>query len=129
MPTCLSSIRKIFWVEYLCDRGLTDKGAPGVQTRDNVSYRLSADVQRANCEAPERAGTESSCYDVLFQENVLNGTKFMFSRDKTRLHPELGLVRSGVGATLRHVTAETFTTPENKKTPSRRTEFSYAQSH
>ena len=78
MPTCLSSIRKIFWVEYLCDSGLTGKGALGVRTRDNVSYRSSADARRANCEAPERAGAESSCYDVLFQENVLNGTKFMF---------------------------------------------------
>ena len=25
MPTCPSSIRKIFWVEYLCDSGLTDR--------------------------------------------------------------------------------------------------------
>ena len=78
MPTCPSSILKIFWVEYLCDSGLTGKGAPGVRTRDNVSYRSSADTRRANCGAPEQVGTESSCYDVLFQENVLNGTKFMF---------------------------------------------------
>ena len=64
MPTCLSSIRKIFWVEYLCDSGLTGKGAPGVRTRDNVSYRLSEDAQRANCEAPERAGTLDTCAAV-----------------------------------------------------------------
>ena len=64
MPTCLSSIRKIFWVEYLCDSGLTGKGAPGVRTRDNVSYRLSEDAQRANCEAPERAGALDTCAAV-----------------------------------------------------------------
>ena len=85
MPTCLSSIRKIFWVEYLCDSGLTGKGALGVRTRDNVSYRSSADARRANCEAPERAGTLDMCAAVSISEN--------------------------------------------KKTPSRRTEFSYAQSH
>ena len=64
MPTCLSSIRKIFWVEYLCDSGLTGKGALGVRTRDNVSYRLSEDAQRANCEAPERAGALDTCAAV-----------------------------------------------------------------
>ena len=69
MPTCLSSIRKIFWVEYLCDSGLTGKGALGVRTRDNVSYRLSADAQRANCEAPERAGTLDTCATVSISEN------------------------------------------------------------
>ena len=35
-----------------------DRVAPGVRTRDNVSYRSSADAQRANCEAPERAGAD-----------------------------------------------------------------------
>ena len=64
MPTCLSSIRKIFWVEYLCDSGLTGKGALGVRTRDNVSYRSSADARRANCEAPERADTLDMCAAV-----------------------------------------------------------------
>ena len=38
---------------------------------------------------------KSSNYDVLFQENVLDGTKFMFSLDKTWMRQELGLVRSG----------------------------------
>ena len=38
---------------------------------------------------------KSSNCDVLFQENVSTGTKFMFSRDKTWMRQELGLVRSG----------------------------------
>ena len=41
-----------------------DRVAPGVRTRDNVSYRSSADAQRANCEAPERAGTLDTCAAV-----------------------------------------------------------------
>ena len=46
MPTCPSSIRKIFWVEYLCDSGLTGKGAPGVRTRP---LRGRRDTQTRNC--------------------------------------------------------------------------------
>ena len=41
-----------------------DRVAPGVRTRDNVSYRSSADAQRANCEAPERAGALDTCAAV-----------------------------------------------------------------
>ena len=73
---------------------------------DIVSWPVGADAQRANCEAPERAGADSagnhvnilcdsSCkwyqenvlsypklltYDVLFLENVLGGTNFMSQR-------------------------------------------------
>ena len=73
---------------------------------DIVSWPVGADAQRANCEAPERAGADSagnhvnilcdsSCkwyqenvlsypkssyYDVLFLENVLDGTNFMYQR-------------------------------------------------
>ena len=73
---------------------------------DTVSWPVGADAQRANCEAPERAGADSagnhvnihcdstckwyqenvlsypksSYYDVLFLENVLGGTNFMSQR-------------------------------------------------
>ena len=73
---------------------------------DTVSWPVGADAQRANCEAPERAGADSagnhvnilcdsSCkwyqenvlsypkssyYDVLFLENVLDRTNFMYQR-------------------------------------------------
>ena len=99
MPTCLSSIRKIFWVEYLCDSGLTGKGALGVRTRDNVSYRSSEDAQRANCEAPERAGALDTCAAVSIPENkktpsrrtefhMLKGTKISDAeRPATPLSP------------------------------------------
>ena len=86
-----------------------------------LSWLTAVDTQRANCEAPERAGTdsagnhvnilcdirckwyqenvlgypESSNYDVLSRENVLGGTKFMFPRDKAWWRQELGLIRSG----------------------------------
>ena len=56
---------------------------------DIVSWPVGADAQRANCEAPERAGADSagSHVNILcdirckwYQENVLYGTNFMSQR-------------------------------------------------